>query len=215
MQKLFLTFNAIRILILITVLLCSYSSDSLEEIVGLDVSYHGGYLQSTADGNTTPVESNNYDDEERLFYERKHQLEQTRKQQRNKVRRRILMMDLSLSKGSRGSKDDLSLSKGSRGSKDDLSLSKGSRGSKDDASVSKQERTDSTNDSLNGDLGFQSEPEVNERLSDMTNNNDRMTNNDGSGKMTAQEKAEYEEILREEAAVNEAYENELWSDKGY
>ena len=187
---------------LITVLLCSYSSDSLEEIVGLDVSYHGGCLQSTADGNTTPVESNNYDDEERLFYERKHQLEQIRQQQRNKVRRRILMMDLSLSKGSRGSKDD-------------LSLSKGSRGSKDDASVSKQERTDSTNDSLNGDLGFQSEPEVNERLSDMTNNNDRMTNNNGSGKMTAQEKAEYEEILREEAAVNEAYENELWSDKGY
>ena len=188
MQKLLLTFNAIRILILITVLLCSYSSDSLEEIVGLDVSYHGGYLQSTADGNTTPVESNNYDDEERLFYERKHQLEQTRKQQRNKVRRRILMMDLSLSKGSRGSKDDASVSK----------------------------HNDSLNgDSLNGDLGFQSEPEVNERLSDMTNNNDRMTNDNGSGKMTAQEKAEYEEILREEAAVNEAYENELWSDKGY
>ena len=87
MQKLLLTFNAIRILILITVLLCSYSSDSLEEIVGLDVSYHGVYRQSTTDGNTTPVESNNYDDEERLFYERKHQLEQTRKQQRNKVRR--------------------------------------------------------------------------------------------------------------------------------
>ena len=115
---------------LITVLLCSYSSDCLEEIVGLDVSYHGVYRQSTADGNTTPAESNNDDDEERLFYERKQQLEQIRKQQRNKVRRRILMMDLSLSR------------------------SKGSRGSKDDASVSKQERTDSTNDSLNGDLGF-------------------------------------------------------------
>ena len=176
---------------LITVLLCSYSSDSLEEIVGLDVSYHGVYRQSTADGNTTPAESNNDDDEERLFYERKQQLEQIRKQQRNKVRRRILMMDLSLSR------------------------SRGSRGSKDDASVSKQERTDSTNDSLNGDLGFQSKPEVNERLSDMTNNNDGMTKNNGSGKMTEKEKAEYEEILREEAAVNEAYENEHWSDKGY
>ena len=126
MQKLFLTFNAIRILILITVLLCSYSSDPLEEIVGLDVSYHGVYCQSTADGNTTSAESNNDDDEERLFYERKQQLEQVRKQQRNKVRRRILMMDLSLSR-SRGSKSSRV----------------------EDASEGEH------NDSLNGDLGFQ------------------------------------------------------------
>lgn len=110
---------------LITVLLCSYSSDSLEEIVGLDVSYHGVYRQSTADGNTTPAESNNDDDEERLFYERKQQLEQIRKQQRNKVRRRILMMDLNLSR-SRGSKSSRV----------------------EDATEGER------NDSLNGDLGF-------------------------------------------------------------
>lgn len=85
-----------------TVLFCSCSSDSLEEILGLDVSYSGLYRQNTADGNTPSAESNNDDDEERLFYERKHQLEQMREQQRSKVRRRLLMMDPNFS-GSRGS----------------------------------------------------------------------------------------------------------------
>ena len=65
-------------------------ADSLEEIVGLDVSYHGGMF--AAGGETEG--SSNHEEEERLYYERK---EEKRKSDRNKLRRRVLMMDLSLS----------------------------------------------------------------------------------------------------------------------
>jgi len=65
-------------------------ADSLEEIVGLDISYHGGVHPS---GDTDNESS--YQDEERQYYERRK--EQQRQKQRNKIRRRILLMDLSLS----------------------------------------------------------------------------------------------------------------------
>lgn len=66
------------------------SADSLEEIVGLDISYHGGFRQRGVE-----TESN-HDEEESLYYQRREQL---REKQRNKIRRRILMMDISLSRG--------------------------------------------------------------------------------------------------------------------
>ena len=65
-------------------------ADSLEEIVGLDVSYHGGMF--VVGGETEA--SSNHEEEERLYYERK---EEKKKSDRNKLRRRVLMMDLSLS----------------------------------------------------------------------------------------------------------------------
>ena len=100
MQRILLTCNTNSI----TVKFCSRSSDSLEEIVGLDVSYHGVFRENLDDGNATSAESNNETEEERLFYERKQQLDQKRKQQRTKLRRRILMMDGSLSRGSKSSR---------------------------------------------------------------------------------------------------------------
>jgi len=63
-------------------------ADSLEEIVGLDISYHGAHQVDTDN------ESSNQE-EERLYYERKDQQRQNKK--RNKFRRRLLMMDLSMS----------------------------------------------------------------------------------------------------------------------
>ncbi|KAL3796987.1 hypothetical protein ACHAW5_005022 [Stephanodiscus triporus] len=65
-------------------------ADSLEEIVGLDISYHGGFRQRGVE-----TESN-HDEEESLYYQRREEL---REKQRNKIRRRILMMDISLSRG--------------------------------------------------------------------------------------------------------------------
>jgi len=64
-------------------------ADSLEEIVGLDISYHGGTNQSRS------TESGNQDNE-RLYYERREQQRQNNKQ-RTRLRRRLLMMDLSIS----------------------------------------------------------------------------------------------------------------------
>mmetsp|Transcript_127 Transcript_127/g.204 ORF Transcript_127/g.204 Transcript_127/m.204 type:complete len:208 (-) Transcript_127:1211-1834(-) len=64
-------------------------ADSLEEIVGLDVSYHGGIHRGDTDHNDS-----SHHDEERQYYERR---ELQRSKQRNKVRRRLLMMDLSIS----------------------------------------------------------------------------------------------------------------------
>eukprot|EP00584_Thalassiosira_punctigera_P001480 CAMPEP_0172532018 /NCGR_PEP_ID=MMETSP1067-20121228/5219_1 /TAXON_ID=265564 ORGANISM="Thalassiosira punctigera, Strain Tpunct2005C2" /NCGR_SAMPLE_ID=MMETSP1067 /ASSEMBLY_ACC=CAM_ASM_000444 /LENGTH=582 /DNA_ID=CAMNT_0013316477 /DNA_START=196 /DNA_END=1941 /DNA_ORIENTATION=+ len=63
-------------------------ADSLEEIVGLDVSYHGGIHQGDTDNESS------HQDEERQYYERR-ELERRKKQ--NRVRRRLLMMDLSVS----------------------------------------------------------------------------------------------------------------------
>lgn len=65
-----------------------YSADSLEEIVGLDISYHGGIQQVDTDNESI------YPEEERRYFERK---EQQRQKQRNKLRRRLLLMDLSIS----------------------------------------------------------------------------------------------------------------------
>jgi hypothetical protein len=67
------------------------SADSLEEIVGLDISYHGDFHARATERN----DSIN-DDDEIAYYERREQL---REKQRNKIRRRILMMDISLSRG--------------------------------------------------------------------------------------------------------------------
>lgn len=64
-------------------------ADSLEEIVGLDVSYHGGIHNQTDRG----TESTSHPEEERQYYERREQ----QRKQRNKLRRRLLMMDISLS----------------------------------------------------------------------------------------------------------------------
>lgn len=64
-------------------------ADSLEEIVGLDISYHGVY---NVNGDTDAESSHR--EEERLYYERR---EQRRHQQRNTLRRRILMLDMSIS----------------------------------------------------------------------------------------------------------------------
>jgi len=60
----------------------------------LDVSYHGDF-RARATGATERDDSIN-DDDERAYYERRGQL---REKQRNKIRRRILMMDISLSRG--------------------------------------------------------------------------------------------------------------------
>lgn len=65
------------------------SADSLEEIVGLDISYHGG-IHPAGD---TDAESS-HQEEERLYYERR---EQKRQNQRSTLRRRMLLMDLSTS----------------------------------------------------------------------------------------------------------------------
>ncbi len=67
------------------------SADSLEEVVGLDISYHGDFRPHV----TERSDSIN-DEDERAYYERRDQL---REKQRNKIRRRILMMDISLSRG--------------------------------------------------------------------------------------------------------------------
>ena len=67
------------------------SADSLEEIVGLDISYHGGIHQGDTETNAS-----SFQEEERLYLERR---EERSRKQRNKLRRRILMMDLSLSTG--------------------------------------------------------------------------------------------------------------------
>lgn len=64
-------------------------ADSLEEIVGLDISYHGG-IHPAGD---TDAESS-HQEEERLYYERR---EQKRQNQRSTLRRRMLLMDLSTS----------------------------------------------------------------------------------------------------------------------
>ena len=74
---------------LIIILLFIYRADSLEEIVGLDISYHGVY---NVNGDTDAESSHR--EEERLYYERR---EQRRHQQRNTLRRRILMLDMSIS----------------------------------------------------------------------------------------------------------------------
>ena len=67
-------------------------ADSLEEVVGLDVSYHGVNHLTRYDN--TEAGSSSNEENERLYYERR---EGQRKNQRNKLRRRILMMDLSIS----------------------------------------------------------------------------------------------------------------------
>ncbi len=67
------------------------SADSLEEIVGLDISYHGDFR-----ARSTERDDSINDEDERAYYERR---EQHREKQRNKIRRRILMMDFSLSRG--------------------------------------------------------------------------------------------------------------------
>lgn len=66
-------------------------ADSLEEIVGLDISYHGDFH-----ARATERDGSINDDDEIAYYERREQL---REKQRNKIRRRILMMDISLSRG--------------------------------------------------------------------------------------------------------------------
>ncbi len=72
-----------------------YSSDSLEEIVGLDISYHGGIHSDT------DVESSHQEERER-YYERREE----QRQNKNRLRRRLLMMDLSRSNGRTGANED-------------------------------------------------------------------------------------------------------------
>ena len=69
----------------------NFRADSLEEIVGLDISYHGGQQVQTESDN-----GSSYEEIERQYYE---QREQQRQKQKSKLRRRLLMMDLSLSRG--------------------------------------------------------------------------------------------------------------------
>ena len=74
-------------------------ADSLEEIVGLDISYHGGL---SVDGGATDNESSHSEDMARYYQRREEQ----RRSHRNKMRRRILMMDMSLSGHKPRSDDD-------------------------------------------------------------------------------------------------------------
>ncbi|KAL7534457.1 hypothetical protein ACHAXR_005893 [Thalassiosira sp. AJA248-18] len=63
-------------------------ADNLEEIVGLDISYHGGHVSGDTDAESS------HQEEERLYFERR---EQRRLKERNKLRRRLLLMDVSVS----------------------------------------------------------------------------------------------------------------------
>lgn len=64
-------------------------ADSLEEMVGLDISYHGGMHQIDPDPDSS------HQEEERLYYERRER----QRQKKHTLRRRLLMMDLSMSTG--------------------------------------------------------------------------------------------------------------------
>ena len=71
------------------------SADSLDEIVGLDISYHGG-ASMHVDYNT--ADDNSSHDQHVVEHRQRRQQQREQNQKRGTLRRRVLFLDLSSSK---------------------------------------------------------------------------------------------------------------------
>ena len=83
-------------------LLSSYfSADSLDEIVGLDISYHGAQTLVDNTNNMRILEESSVSDQTRRQHREKRQQKREQNQKRT-LRRRMLLLDLSSSKSDNG-----------------------------------------------------------------------------------------------------------------
>ena len=75
------------------------SADSLDEIVGLDISYHGAnVLTNYNQGNTYVADDNGSHDQYVAEHHQRRQQQREENQKRGSLRRRMLFLDLSSSK---------------------------------------------------------------------------------------------------------------------